>query len=286
MWIRSACGACLHQAAWLTGAVPRPVWPGAVRGGRDAPRAGAHPCVLTNSHQASSPPARPGARRRRRNRPLSTCTAATVASYGATTGVSIPIASSTTSGARASTRSPAATTTWITVPGIGDTIDPPSPPAPAWWAASSRSGGGAGAGGGRFSRNAPRHGPSGSRSGGSDSGGLSTRNAVVVSPATNAGWATSQRRNGRLVVTPTTSVSSSASRSRAMLRRASGRGRSASRSAGRPRPHLVAFRDARVDADPRGEAQALEPAGLREERARGPRRTAAPRSHDLVALSH
>ena len=40
--------------------------------------------------------------------------------------------------------------------------------------------------------------------------GYSVRNAVVVSPARTAGCATSQRRNGRFVVTPTTSVSASA----------------------------------------------------------------------------
>ena len=44
-----------------------------------------------------------------------------------------------------------------------------------------------------------------------ESGGCSVRNAVVVSPARTTGCATSQRRNGRFVVTPSTSVSASAS---------------------------------------------------------------------------
>ena len=46
-------------------------------------------------------PARRAARRPRRGRPRPTCTARTVASYGETSGVSIFIASSTTSGCRA-----------------------------------------------------------------------------------------------------------------------------------------------------------------------------------------
>ena len=48
------------------------------------------------------------------------------------------------------------------------------------------------------------------RAGVAESGGCSTRNAVVVSPARNAGWRTSQRRKGRFVVTPSTDVSARA----------------------------------------------------------------------------
>src|SRR5438105_359811 len=53
----------------------------------------------------------------------------------------------------------------------------------------------------------------GTRAGGCESGGCSVRNAVVAPPARTTGCATSQRRNGRFVVTPSTSVSASASRS-------------------------------------------------------------------------
>ena len=57
-----------------------------------------------------------------------------------------------------------------------------------------------------MSRNGLRQTGSGVAEGGAESGGCSVRNAVVASPARKTGWATSQRRNGRLVVTPVTSV--------------------------------------------------------------------------------
>ena len=104
---------------------------------------------------------------------------------------------------------------------------------------------------------------------GSESGGCSVRNAVVVSPARSTGWATSQRRNGRFVVTPRTSVSASA-----VARRSSASSR-VSPGGDQLRDHrvvgdadLVALLDAGVHADPVREPQVLEPAGLREERAR------------------
>ena len=111
------------------------------------------------SPAASRLRARPAARRRRRGRPRRRAPPARVASYGEASGVSIFIASSTTSGWRASTRSPAATSTRITVPGIGavDACSRRRPPARAW-AALVDVGGGAGAAGGRFSRQPPRQG--------------------------------------------------------------------------------------------------------------------------------
>src|SRR5205809_2386297 len=78
----------------------------------------------------------------------------------------------------------------------------------------STSGGGVEADDGRFRRNGVRQGAAATRAGAGESGGCSVRNAVVVCPARTTGWATSQRRNGRLVVTPSTSVSTSAAASR------------------------------------------------------------------------
>ena len=92
---------------------------------------------------------------------------------------------------------------------------------------------------------------------------------MVVSPARTAGWATSQRRKGRFVATPSTSVSASApaSRSSASTRVSAVRDQL--------RDHrvigdadLVALLDAGIDADPGWQPQPLEPAGLGKERAR------------------
>ena len=121
-------------------------WPGT------APRRTPNRISLTRSSSTSVAP--PVTRS-----PSATCTARTVAAYGETSGVSIFIASSTTSGWRASTASPGATSTRTTVPGIGATTDDCSVAGPPWrWAGSSTSGGGAGGGEGRLSRHgaAPR----------------------------------------------------------------------------------------------------------------------------------
>src|SRR3954465_9947790 len=80
------------------------------------------------------------------------------------------MASSTTSGCRRRTRSPAVTRTRITVPGIGAVRALCSACGPCS-AAASGSGGGAGGGAGRLRRNPPRQGRSGSRSGGAGGGG-------------------------------------------------------------------------------------------------------------------
>src|SRR5262249_40076691 len=86
--------------------------------------------------------------------PSPTWMARTVASYGETSGVSIFIASSTTSGCRAATFAPGSTRTRITVPGIGATTSDCScapeacAPATASTSGAGRGGGGAGDGGG------------------------------------------------------------------------------------------------------------------------------------------
>src|SRR5205085_4288336 len=89
-------------------------------------------------HSSSSTSSAPPATRS----PSRTWTRRTVASYGATSGVSIFIASSTSSGWRACTASPSATSTRITVPGIGAVTALPPPPAPCWRCAVDASGGG------------------------------------------------------------------------------------------------------------------------------------------------
>src|ERR687898_95750 len=71
-----------------------------------------------------------------------------------------------------------------------------------------------GDGGGRLRRQGARQ-AGAATSGEEESGGCSTRKAVVASPARTTGWETSQRRKGRFVVTPATSVSARASSSRA-----------------------------------------------------------------------
>src|SRR5262249_36585513 len=126
--------------------------------------------------------------------PSATCTAETTPSYGETRGVSIFIASSTASGCRDCTRSPSRTSTRRTGPGTGAGPRLCSAGPPPACAAAVSSGGEWGRGTGRLSRKPPRHG-TGAGGRGGDSGGCSTRNAVVVSPARTAGWATSQRRN-------------------------------------------------------------------------------------------
>ena len=159
--------------------------------------------------------------------------------------------------------------TLITVPGIG-AVTWLSPPTPAWaCAALSTSGAGAGAAGGRFSRQPPLQGASGRRSGGSESGGCSVRNAVVASPARTTGCATSQRRKGRFVVTPPTSVSARASREpreRLVARRPVRDQLRDHRVVAEP--DLVAFRDSCIDPHSRRQAQPLDRSGLGEERAR------------------
>src|SRR5581483_9583763 len=145
--------------------------------------------------------------------PSETWSRRTTPSYGETSGVSIFIASRTTSGWRGWTRSPSPTSTRITVPGIGATSALCSAPERWICPATSSSGGACGGGGGRFRRKGPRQG-AGAGIRGRDSAGFSTRNAVVVSPARSCGCATSQRRNGRFVTTPPTSVSASAAASR------------------------------------------------------------------------
>src|SRR5437660_11961058 len=122
--------------------------------------------------------------------PSATWTARTVDSYGETSGVSIFIASRTTSGWRGCTRSPGATRTWITVPGIGAvTVEDSVPGAPGSSAAASTSGGGCGGGAGRLSRHAPRQGAGAVAAGAGERGGRSGRNAVVVRPAAKIGRA-------------------------------------------------------------------------------------------------
>src|SRR2546428_37747 len=87
--------------------------------------------------------------------PSATCTAFTVASYGETRGVSIFIASRTTSGWRAATSAPGWTSTLITVPGIGPVTVDCSADGPRSSDASSMLGAARGGGTGRLSRQAP-----------------------------------------------------------------------------------------------------------------------------------
>src|SRR5262245_13368009 len=107
----------------------------------------------------------------------------TTAAYGEASGVSIFIASRTTSGWRASTWSHSATSTLITVPGIGAVTELSTATPLRSCTASSTSGGAWGGGGRPLSHHAPTQGRLGARGGGSDSGGCSTRKAVVVCPA-------------------------------------------------------------------------------------------------------
>ena len=164
--------------------------------------------------------------------------------------------------------SPSATRTSITVPGIGAVTRPSAasvcryarPPRPGAAPAPRRSG--------RLSRQLPPQ-PCGTGRGEAESGGNCSRNPVESSARRNAGCATSQRRNGRFVVTPSTTVSSRASASRSSA---------ASRSARVcdelrdhrvvARAHLVALGDARVDADGLRQREPRDASGLREERPR------------------
>ena len=86
--------------------------------------------------------------------------------------------------------------------------------------------------------------------------------------AERAGARTSQRRNGRFVVTPSTSVSASAA---ASVSSASSRVSPCATSfaiiGSYARRDLVALLDARVDADPVRKPKAVEPPGLGQERA-------------------
>ena len=249
---------------------------------RRAPRRGS-PCRSSGRARTAAPGdadglatprARRGARRRRPGRPRATCTARTTAVRTARrAGVSIFIASSTSErlarldlvarrdehpdhGAR-HRRCERALLSRRPRRGRG--------------AASSRSGGACGAGRGQVEP--PRAAPgaaAAARAGGAESGGCSTRNAVVVRPARTAGCATSQRRNGRFVVTPLDlglGERVAASRSSASSRVGAVRDQL--------RDHrvvgdadLVALLDARVDADPGRQPQPLDAPGLREERAR------------------
>src|SRR5205807_2682145 len=81
-----------------------------------------------------------------------------------------------------------------------------SPPDPGTATAASTSGAACTGGEGRFSRHGSLQTAAGAAAGGSDRGGFSVRNAVVTRPARTSGCATSQRRKGRLVVTPPISV--------------------------------------------------------------------------------
>src|SRR3954451_9691904 len=165
---------------------------------------------LGRVHSSSSTSTTPLATRT----PSLTWPARTVASYGETSGVSIFIASSTTSGCRAVTRAPASVRTLTTVPGIGATRDDCSPASRCAVAAPSTVGTGLGGGAPGFNRQAPLHGAPGATVATSLNGGCSVRNAVVVRPARTSGCAASQRRNARFVVTPATSVSRNAALSR------------------------------------------------------------------------
>ena len=172
------------------------------------------------------------------------------------------------------------------MPGIGATTDDCSVAGPPWrWAAvvDVRRRRGRGRGQVEPERAAPRAAPA-RRTGGRESGGWSTRNAVVVSPARSAGCATSQRRNGRFVVTPSTSVVGERGREpveRLVARRGVRdqlRDHRVVRGA-----DLVALLDAGVDADRRpaaGAARSGRPAGGT---CADPRRRAAPRPRARAA---
>ena len=140
-------------------------------------------------------------------------------------------------------------------------------PEPRWSVPrASTSGGEASRGEGRLRRKGARQGMAATRPGAGESGGCSVRNDVLVSPARTTGCDTSQRRNGRLVVTPTTSVSRSAAPKRAErlgARRPVGDQLRDHRVV--CDPDLVAFLDACVHSDPFGKPQAFEAAGLGEE---------------------
>src|SRR5437660_11646445 len=94
----------------------------------------------------------------------------------------------------------------MTVPGIGAVTVDCSPAPSCDWEAESTLGIGRGGGAGRLSRHAPAHDAAGAAGGGSESGGYSERNAVVARPSRTTGCVLSQRRNGRVVVTPVTVV--------------------------------------------------------------------------------
>ena len=139
---------------------------------------------------------------------------------------------------RASTSSPTATSTPITVPGIGAvTVPCPCARGAVAVAASTSGARRRGRGGQVQAPRLPRTAPGAARSGGAESGAMlgQERGRRPRLPGRRGG-ATSQRRNGRFVTTPSTAVSSSAAREPVeRLARGRRRGRSASRSSGRTR---------------------------------------------------
>ena len=170
-----------------------------------------------------------------------------------------------------------ATWTRITVPGIGAVMRL-SPPPTAWSCAALLSTSGAAEGGAveRIERQPPRQRRRGGAAAAPRAAGARSGRRSSPRPRTT-GWATSQRRKGRFVVTPDTSVSASASASRDSASSASGRVRSAWRSSGRRtcpprrRPRHPRRRERRSAA---AAARASRP-GART--CAGPRRRAAPR---------
>ena len=124
-------------------------------------------------------------------------------------------------------------------------------------------------GGGRLSRHGCAKARAPERSGGGESGACSTRNAVETAPARNAGCRTSQRRNGRFVTTPSTTVSSSARASRSSASsRSAPCAISFASSGSYDEADLVALLDARVDADAGGQDEPVDAPGLGQERPR------------------
>ena len=182
--------------------------------------------------------------------PSATWTARTVAAKGETSGVSIFIASITTSGSRAATV--VARRDVDADHGARHRRDDARrsrPPPPCAVRRLDVRAAATGGGGGRLRRNGPPHAGAGAAVGGAESGGCSLRNAVVMPPARTRGCATSQRRNGRFVVTPPTSVSRERARAAGdrLLARVAVRDQLRDHRVV-ARPDLVALVDARVDA--------------------------------------
>ncbi len=192
----------------------------------------------------------------------------TVAANGARTGISIFIASRTTSGSCAVTLSPSVTFTPITVPGIGAVTVPWACVAAAGTAVST-SGAVAGEGGGRFSRHGSANAGGADRSGGADSGAWSARNAVVTEPSRNDGCRTSQSRNGRFVTTPVDGGGGERSLEpfEGLLSVGAGRDQLCEQRVV-DEPDLVPLLHGRVDANPPGKDEPLDAPGLRQERPR------------------
>ena len=150
------------------------------------------------------------------NAPCSLPSSATVPAKGASSRCSIFIASSTAISSPSATCWPTLTARERMTPGIG-AIRRPSP-LPATAVQSGDCGTGKRADEAVPRRQAPANAPRGAWR--TESGGWSSRKAVVAVPARTSGWRTSQRRNGRLVITPATRAASSAAvrRSRASSR--------------------------------------------------------------------